>query len=317
MNCSTYNIKALEDIINKHTSLKSIQSSLIFEYKQYTLLNILHNSISDCFSIIQLSNGQIAFGCLNAVVIQDINNEHNEAKVKKMNGVITSICEIEPSTIAVINSKENKIIYINIDSLKTIKIYQNNTYDTEKPKHLSCLLKHKDKLFCGGDNDIFIIDITTLTLDHIIHKAHNERISCLYISQNNLFSGGCDSIIKIWNLSDESKIECKGHSDTISSLLIKDNVLISGSYDCTVRLWSINNGKCLKVFQGNEDKILSLKVLPSGMIAVGTYKAIDIWDIKKEKIFQKLECFKGYVNTMVLLDDGRLITGANEILIWI
>ena len=234
-----------------------------------------------------------------------------------MNGVITSICEIDPSTIAVINSKENKIIYINIDSLKTIKIYQNNTYDKEKPKQLSCLLKHKDKLLCGGDNDIFIIDINTLTLDHIIHQAHNERISFLYISQNNLFSGGCDSIIKIWNLSDESKIECKGHSNTISSLLIKDNVLISGSYDCTVRLWNINNGKCLKVFQGNEDKILSLKVLPSGMIAVGTYKAIDIWDIKKEKIFQKLECFKGYVNTMVLLDDGRLITGANEILIWI
>ena len=314
---STYSIKSIEDLLNKQTSLQSIQSSLTFEYKQYTLLNILHNSISDCFSIIQLSNGQIALGCLNAVIIQYINNDTNEVKVKKMNGVITSICEIDPSTIAVINSKENKIIYINIDSLKTIKIYQNNTYDKEKPKQLSCLLKHKDKLLCGGDNDIFIIDINTLTLDHIIHQAHNERISCFYISENYLFSGGCDSIIKIWNLSNESKIECKGHSNTISSLLINNNVLISGSYDCTVRLWSISSGKCLKVFQGNEDKILSLMLLPSGMIAVGTYKAVDIWDFKKGKIFQTLECFKGYVNTMLLLDDGRLITGANEIIIWI
>ena len=132
-----------------------------------------------------------------------------------------------------------------------------------------------------------------------------------------LATAGGDRIIKIWNLSNESKIECKGHSNTISSLLINSNVLISGSYDCTVRLWSISSGKCLKVFQGNEDKILSLMLLPSGMIAVGTYKAVDIWDFKKGKIFQTLECFKGYVNTMLLLDDGRLITGANEIIIWI
>ena len=43
----------------------------------------------------------------------------------------------------------------------------------------------------------------------------------------------------------------------------------------------------------------------------------ETWDFKKGKIFQTLECFKGYVNTMLLLDDGRLITGANEIIIWI
>jgi Prp8 binding protein len=59
---------------------------------------------------------------------------------------------------------------------------------------------------------------------------------------NELYSGGIDNDIKVWDLRKQTVIySMKGHTDTITSLQVSPDgqSLLSNAHDSTVRTWNI------------------------------------------------------------------------------
>ena len=79
--------------------------------------------------------------------------------------------------------------------------------------------------------------------------GHSKAITALAVlpNQNYLASGSEDSLIKIWDLNNFSKLKytfgnVDGHNWTISSLISIANggFLASSSWDSSVKVWNIN-----------------------------------------------------------------------------
>ena len=80
-------------------------------------------------------------------------------------------------------------------------------------------------------------------------EEHSDAIKSLAFSNNDslIVSGGIDTIIKIWSLSEKKVIkELGNHSAGVNSVKfsLKDKYLISAGYDNKLFIWdSVNNSK--------------------------------------------------------------------------
>eukprot|EP00439_Symbiodinium_sp_Y106_P012087 s1519_g1.t2 len=86
-------------------------------------------------------------------------------------------------------------------------------------------------------------DCRSLESDLQLPHAQGDWLTALSLSpsENLLFSGGKDSIIKIWDTDLHCQDMLQGHRGPISELLTIDNHLFSASHDRTVRVWKIDN----------------------------------------------------------------------------
>jgi WD40 repeat protein len=145
-----------------------------------------------------------------------------------------------------------------------------------------------------------------------------------------------DYKIRIYKInSGKLKHEMKGHTGVITSMIQLNitNQIISGSYDRTIRRWDINRGILLgTVIICHE--ICSLVNLNNGLIAVGlnnppststpnialistnswcTNQYLDDSTIisNLQSIFKRIEKIN-CVNSLILLSDGRLLSGSSN-----
>ena len=77
-------------------------------------------------------------------------------------------------------------------------------------------------------------------------------------SENRVFAGGLDNIIRGWDLrTDEVVLELKGHSDTITGLSLSPDGsrLLSNSMDATLKAWDVApfspSERCVATFEGH------------------------------------------------------------------
>lgn len=318
-----FDFSTIEKEIEKMKNYPFLKYSFDFKQKLFTLLQKVNNS-SDCFSLLELSNGKIASGLLKEISIHNPkNNFEIEKKFPIQNGIIFSLCEIKspPNIIATIDSTENIIKFWDTTTQKIIRIFENDSYDTSPPKYLCSMIPidNKSKLVCGTEKNLIIWDIITSKKICELYGHSKSVCSLLEYSKNIIISGSGEGLIKFWDWVNEKEIKTlKGHEGTVSSMTIYgNNNLASGGYDCTLRIWDIEKMKCKKIIKGHQHKIMSLLSLPNGMIASGTYRKIIIWNTLDFSCFQILDGFKGFVNSLIVLKDGRIVSGANEILIWI
>ncbi|CAL1153389.1 unnamed protein product [Cladocopium goreaui] len=93
------------------------------------------------------------------------------------------------------------------------------------------------------DRSIRRWDCKTLESDLQLAHAQGDWLTALAlsVSEEVLFSGGKDSIIKVWDGDLHCKDMLQGHRGPISDLLTIDNHLFSASHDRTVRVWKIDH----------------------------------------------------------------------------
>ena len=81
-------------------------------------------------------------------------------------------------------------------------------------------------------------------------QAHKRAITSVKITPDNtkLITASKDNELKLWNISDGSKIgNFEGHEGAISccDVDLSSNFLITGSFDCSIKKWNIFNRKLI------------------------------------------------------------------------
>jgi len=126
---------------------------------------------------------------------------------------------------------------------------------------------------------------------------------------NELYSGGIDNDIKVWDLRKKSvSYVMKGHTDTITSLQVSPDAqsLLSNSHDSTVKTWDIRPfapaDRHMKTYDGAptgiEKNLLKASWDTTGKrIAAGSGdRSVAIWETRTCKLLYKLPGHRGAVN---------------------
>jgi WD40 repeat protein len=153
--------------------------------------------------------------------------------------------------------------------------------------------------------------------------AHNGIICALTCLDSRFASAGEDSIIKIWNIDNNSYVchkSLNGHSAVVLVLLyIQDyDLLLSGSMDKTIKVWNINDSQCIQTIEAHEDGVFSLLYLPNGYFASSSWSGtIKVWRLLD---YQCVNVFNGhgdFSTTLLLLAGNRLASTCDgKIFIW-
>lgn len=120
-------------------------------------------------------------------------------------------------------------------------------------KSLRQIIRHKDSLYVGtSDHDILHLDLSLKSLDQM-KKAHDNSIFALSHSNKQLWSGGRDAHIKIWESNELTK-SIKAHTLHVNSLDYNPihQLMLSASMDKSVKIWDTKSHKLLKVL--NKEK---------------------------------------------------------------
>lgn len=136
---------------------------------------------------------------------------------------------------------------------------------------------------------------------------------------NELYSGGIDNVIKVWDLRmKKTTYTLTGHTDTITSLAVSPDSqsLLSNSHDNTVRTWDIRpfapQDRQIRVFDGAQAGLEKNLIRASWdkdgkrIAAGGGDGTVTIWDSGSGKMLHKLPGHKGTVNDARISPDGTL-----------
>jgi len=199
-----------------------------------------------------------------------------ERSIKTQIGAIYAIIKINNDEIAVACGKEILIIN-NINSNKKELLYQNlnNPYPSLKghTKSILCLsLILNDKLASGSeDKSIKIWDIENKKCIDTI-KGDFQRIDSLLSFHNDILIVGSHNIIKIINVENKEELYTLiGHEKSICSIIqINENLLASSSYDNTIKIWNIDNNKCEYTLYGHDSPVFCILLLKDGRLISGS-----------------------------------------------
>lgn len=171
--------------------------------------------------------------------------------------------------------------------------------------------KRGEEVLVSGSDDGYIGIWDTRTKEAVTFIQTDFPITaiCLAEAGNELFTGGIDNDIKVWDLRKQAvAYSLLGHTDTVTSLQMSpDNqTLLSNAHDSTVRTWDV------RPFAPADRRIQTYDGAPTGQernllkaswdlkgerIAAGSGdQSVAIWETRTGKLLNKLPGHKGAVN---------------------
>lgn len=165
----------------------------------------------------------------------------------------------------------------------TIRLWNINTKECEIVYQfadpISDIILREHEIIAGSwDRMLRIVDLRENTIkDTLI--ASEQPIKCMEAEGNIIYVGGCEMVIRAWDLDNSTCKEFKGHKSWVLGLRIFGDYLYSFSDDRTVKVWDKTTGKCVEDFFGHDDGITSLEFAAS-MLYTGSYDhSIRSWDL--------------------------------------
>ena len=167
--------------------------------------------------------------------------------------------------------KDGKLIYTGLTNGKL------NVYDANKKNLLKSFNSHKlqinsieisDNLvnFVTASNDLSFRIFDLSQLDPVIsyEKAHGDYIrSAKFIDETTILTGGCDKVVKLWDIRNESKtpVQIFKNTNICNDLVIlKSKDQFISTSENFLNIFDLRNGKLLSQanpVQGNISKIIS------------------------------------------------------------
>merc|ERR1711920_24006 len=155
------------------------------------------------------------------------------------------------------------------------------------------------------------------------YHGHLSGVYCLTLhpTLDLLFSGGRDSVCRVWDMRTKVQIHClSGHENTVGSLLTQptDPQVITGSYDSTIRLWDLRKGTTQKTITFHKKSVRALVAHPIDF----SFCSASADNLKKFKLpegiflqntIQQHRCI---VNTLDLNKEGVMVSGSDNGNIW-
>jgi F-box and WD-40 domain protein 1/11/F-box/WD-40 domain protein 7 len=128
------------------------------------------------------------------------------------------------------------------------------------------------------DRMLRIVDLRENTIKDTIIAAE-QPIKCIEMEGSVVYVGGCEPVIRAWDLENSSCKEFKGHKSWILGLKVFGDYLYSYSDDRTVKVWDKNTGRCVEDFSGHEDGVTCID-FAAMMLYSGSYDhSIRSWDL--------------------------------------
>ncbi|KAI6887787.1 WD40 repeat-like protein [Hortaea werneckii] len=141
---------------------------------------------------------------------------------------------------------------------------------------------------------------------------------------NEVFSGGIDNEIKVWDLRmHKVAYTLQGHTDTVTSVAVSPDSqsLLSFSHDGTARTWDIRpfapENRLINTFDGAQvglEKNLIRACWDSDgrrIAAGGGDGTVTVWEAKSGKMLHKLPGHKGTVNDVRISPDGGMVVSGS------
>lgn len=114
------------------------------------------------------------------------------------------------------------------------------------------VIMEERNVFCGPYNVL------------LLKEKRDPHRAIHFNGKSTIAFGSFDKKIRFIDLKSatEKKMVIQGHAGSIKSIYICETkgIVITGSYDTSIRVWSLENGKCLRIFQGHQQTINCLSM---------------------------------------------------------
>jgi len=144
--------------------------------------------------------------------------------------------------------------------------------------------------------------------------GHTKGISALAARDNLLASGSFDADVCVWDLRTMSLLHVlRGHQFAVYALaFLKPEVLAYGSHD-GVRVWDFSERTTqTRLMIDRKRAVTALAAVNEDYLAAAHGKSISIWDYKLKKRAAKLVNPTGWVEQMLVLGNGVLVSSGND-----
>ena len=113
--------------------------------------------------------------------------------------------------------------------------------------------------------------------------AADKPLRSLCVDGNLVFSGGCDLVVKSYDLTSGKTAEFKGIKSWVMGLRVFEEFLIAFCDDKLISVWNKNNSKLLEQFSGHLDGVTCLEISSEFMYSGGFDHLVLIWNVVEMK----------------------------------
>jgi guanine nucleotide-binding protein subunit beta-2-like 1 protein len=215
--------------------------------------------------------------------------------------IISDVCLSQDGRFALTASWDNTMRLWNLDTRKTEAIFKGHTNAVK-----SAAFSPDNRLIVSGSDDKTIKVWNTrgeLKGDFAVNGpgrsnlGHTEWVSAVRFSPDAsnplVVSGGCDKMVKIWDLKTQNPtlaVNHIGHTGYVNTVAVSPDgtLCASGGKDGTVMLWDLNDPKHLYSLEAG-DIIHTLIFAPNRYwLCAATETSIKIWDLLSKTIIDDL-----------------------------
>lgn len=145
--------------------------------------------------------------------------------------------------------------------------------------HAYAVIIQGDYIYTGSTDKIirkFDLEQGTMITEYV---AHSEAISALAVTENFLFSGSHDGLVKKWNLNGDLLATYVANGAKVNQVITKDDYIFAGTDDDKIYMWSITNQSIIHFFEGHSMAVNDLAICDNYLYSVSNDRTIRQWDI--------------------------------------